>query len=135
MRVYTSILFASFYLGGLSQDWPTSGKFNETPTGLRYLLLSNIRSANVDTNTKYIYFKYIWFSSADKKIKLSTVNDPPLEFYIKSNKFVSGFNEALKMLNAGEKAYFIIPKSLAYGENGIEGEIDLYYYIEVVDRK
>ncbi len=132
MKLFLSIVFSIIYVQSFSQNWPNS-KFEKTESGLKYYISEKKKSV-LDTNISYIYFRYVWYTSSDKKIKLSTLSDNPLKFDVNSNKFVSGFNEALKMLNVGEKGFFIIPKSLAYGEKGIEGEKELYYYIEIVDR-
>lgn len=60
----------------------------------------------------------------------------PLEFTIGKHMMISGFEEAVKMMNKGEKAIVLIPSKLAYGAQG-RGEISpstpLIFELELVD--
>jgi FKBP-type peptidyl-prolyl cis-trans isomerase FkpA len=47
------------------------------------------------------------------------------EFVYKSQSLISGFDEAISLLNKGAEADFIIPSKLAYGESGYS-EIPAY---------
>lgn len=60
----------------------------------------------------------------------------PLEFTIGKHMMIQGFEEAVKMMNKGEKAIVLIPSKLAYGAQG-RGEIapasPLIFELELVD--
>lgn len=60
----------------------------------------------------------------------------PLEFTIGKHMMIPGFEEAVKMMNKGEKAIVLIPSTLAYGAQG-RGEISpstpLIFELEIVD--
>ena len=60
----------------------------------------------------------------------------PLEFTIGKRMMIPGFEEAVKMMNKGEKAIVLIPSSLAYGPDG-RGEIlpssPLIFELELVE--
>lgn len=60
----------------------------------------------------------------------------PLEFSIGKHMMIPGFEEAVKMMNKGEKAIVLIPSKLAYGAQG-RGEIapatPLIFELELVD--
>ena len=51
-------------------------------------------------------------------------------------QIISGFKEAVSLLNVGDKAYFYIPSHLAYGERGrgsIQPNTDLTFIIELIE--
>ena len=51
-------------------------------------------------------------------------------------QIISGFKEAVSLLNVGDRAYFYIPSHLAYGERGrgsIQPNTDLIFIIELVE--
>ena len=51
-------------------------------------------------------------------------------------QIISGFKEAVSLLNVGDRAYFYIPSHLAYGERGrgsIQPNTDLTFIIELVE--
>ncbi|MFA7082408.1 MAG: FKBP-type peptidyl-prolyl cis-trans isomerase [Bacteroidales bacterium] len=60
----------------------------------------------------------------------------PLEFEIGKHMMIPGFEEAVKMMNKGEKAIVLIPSKLAYGPQG-RGEIlpssPLIFELELVE--
>lgn len=60
----------------------------------------------------------------------------PLEFTIGKHMMIQGFEEAVKMMNKGEKATVLIPSNLAYGTQG-RGEIlpatPLIFELELVE--
>ncbi|MBP6429379.1 MAG: FKBP-type peptidyl-prolyl cis-trans isomerase [Bacteroidales bacterium] len=60
----------------------------------------------------------------------------PLEFTIGKHMMIPGFEEAVKMMNKGEKAIVLIPSKLAYGPQG-RGEIlpssPLIFELELVE--
>ena len=47
----------------------------------------------------------------------------PFEFKIGEGRVIKGWEEALKILSVGEKASFIIPSDLAYGQRGAGGAV------------
>ena len=53
-------------------------------------------------------------------------NYAPISFVVGSGQVIKGWDEGLLLLNAGAKAKFIIPSSLAYGEQGSGDTIPPY---------
>ena len=47
----------------------------------------------------------------------------PIEFSVGIGQVISGWDEGILLLNKGDKAKFIIPSNLAYGEAGAGGVI------------
>ena len=47
----------------------------------------------------------------------------PIEFEVGLGKVIPGWDEGIMLLNKGEKAKFVIPSDLAYGESGAGGVI------------
>lgn len=62
----------------------------------------------------------------------------PMEVTIDQSDVIKGWHEALKMMRVGEKARFLIPSKLAYGEEGMSPMIRPYspliFDLEVVEK-
>lgn len=61
----------------------------------------------------------------------------PLEVFVGQGRVIQGWDEGLSLLSKGDKAKFIIPSSLAYGERGAGAKIQpnsiLIFDVEITD--
>ena len=96
--------------------------FKETKSGLKYKILDNgngekpISGDLVKVHYKGQLLDQTVFDSSYKR-------NQPIEFQVGIGQVISGWDEGILLLNRGDKARFIIPSNLAYGENGAGGVI------------
>ena len=109
--------------------------FELTSSGLRYKITDkgNGNSAVVGKNVKVHYKGQLIdgtvFDSSFKR-------NEPIEFTLGIGQVIKGWDEGLALLSEGDKARFIIPSDLAYGEAGAGGVIppnaNLIFDVELV---
>ena len=109
--------------------------FEVTTSGLRYKITDkgNGNSAVVGKNVKVHYKGQLIdgtvFDSSFKR-------NEPIEFTLGIGQVIKGWDEGLSLLSEGDKARFIIPSDLAYGETGAGGVIppnaNLIFDVELV---
>jgi FKBP-type peptidyl-prolyl cis-trans isomerase len=109
--------------------------FEVTTSGLRYKITDkgNGNSAVVGKNVKVHYKGQLIdgtvFDSSFKR-------NEPIEFTLGIGQVIKGWDEGLALLSEGDKARFIIPSELAYGEAGAGGVIppnaNLIFDVELV---
>ena len=109
--------------------------FEVTSSGLRYKISDkgNGNSAVVGKNVKVHYKGQLIdgtvFDSSFKR-------NEPIEFTLGIGQVIKGWDEGLALLSEGDKARFIIPSDLAYGEAGAGGVIppnaNLIFDVELV---
>ena len=94
----------------------------ETDSGLRYTVLSkgNGDSPNKGELVKVHYKGQLLdetvFDSSYKR-------NEPIEFKVGIGQVIPGWDEGIMLLKKGDKARFVIPSNLAYGESGAGGVI------------
>ncbi|MGY8946307.1 MAG: peptidylprolyl isomerase [Flavobacteriales bacterium] len=94
----------------------------ETDSGLRYTILSKGDGASpnkgdmVKVHYKGQLLDETVFDSSYKR-------NEPIEFKVGIGQVISGWDEGIMLLNKGDKARFVIPSDLAYGESGAGGVI------------
>ncbi len=95
--------------------------YNETPSGLRYQILQKgtgkkaAKGATVSVHYKGQLLDGTVFDSSYKRKQ-------PIDFAIGVGQVIAGWDEGIQLLNVGDKARFVIPSNLAYGEAG-SGEV------------
>ena len=109
--------------------------FEVTSSGLRYKITDkgNGNSAVIGKNVKVHYKGQLIdgtvFDSSFKR-------NEPIEFTLGIGQVIKGWDEGLALLSEGDKARFIIPSDLAYGEAGAGGVIppnaNLIFDVELV---
>jgi FKBP-type peptidyl-prolyl cis-trans isomerase len=109
--------------------------FEITNSGLRYKITDkgNGSSAIVGKNVKVHYKGHLIdgtvFDSSFKR-------NEPIEFTLGIGQVIKGWDEGLALLSEGDKARFIVPSDLAYGEAGAGGVIppnaNLIFDVELV---
>jgi FKBP-type peptidyl-prolyl cis-trans isomerase len=96
--------------------------FDKTDSGLRYQILqkgTGVKAAkgkNVSVHYKGQLSDGTVFDSSYKRKE-------PIDFQLGVGQVISGWDEGITLLNVGDKARFVIPSDLAYGERGAGGVI------------
>ena len=96
--------------------------YNETKSGLKYIILNKGEGDKpfsgdlVKVHYKGQLLDQTVFDSSYKR-------NEPIEFKVGEGQVISGWDEGIMLLNKGDKARFIIPPKLAYGESGAGGVI------------
>ena len=110
--------------------------FEITDSGLRYDLISKTdgSKAKIGDMVKVHYKGQLIdgtvFDSSYKR-------NQPIEFKVGVGQVIKGWDEGISLLRVGEKARFVIPSNLAYGEMGAGGVIPpnatLVFDVELVE--
>ena len=96
--------------------------YEETASGLRYQILQKgtgkqaTKGANVSVHYKGQLLDGTVFDSSYKRKQ-------PIDFTIGVGQVIAGWDEGIQLLKVGDKARFVIPSNLAYGESGAGGVI------------
>jgi peptidyl-prolyl cis-trans isomerase A (cyclophilin A) len=94
----------------------------ETDSGLRYTILS--KGDGVSPNKGDMVKVHYKGQLLDKTVFDSSYKrNEPIEFKVGIGQVIPGWDEGLLLLNKGDKARFVIPSQLAYGESGAGGVI------------
>tara|TARA_R110002126_G_scaffold78829_1_gene196068 strand:+ start:21130 stop:22077 length:948 start_codon:yes stop_codon:yes gene_type:complete len=112
--------------------------YDETTSGLRYKVLQKgdgkqaTKGAKVSVHYKGQLLDGTVFDSSYKRKQ-------PLDFNVGVGQVISGWDEGIQLLQVGDKARFVIPSNLAYGERGAGGVIPpdatLIFDVELMDVK
>ncbi|MDC1317483.1 peptidylprolyl isomerase [Flavobacteriaceae bacterium] len=99
-----------------------SKDFEVTPSGLRYKILNK---GNGDSPTKgdKVKVHYKGMLIDETVFDSSYKRNQPIEFNVGIGQVIPGWDEGIMLLKKGEKAKFIIPSNLGYGESGAGGVI------------
>lgn len=111
----------------------------KTPSGIYYLITAP-GAGPAAKQGQTVTMKYTGslldgkvFDSSDKH------PDPPFSFPLGQGKVIPGWDEAVALLNKGSKATFLIPSTLAYGQQGAGADIPanspLRFEVELMDVK
>ncbi|MEN8857052.1 MAG: peptidylprolyl isomerase [Flavobacteriaceae bacterium] len=96
--------------------------YDETPSGLRYKILQEgngkqaTKGANVSVHYKGQLLDGTVFDSSYKRKE-------PIDFPVGVGQVIAGWDEGILLLKVGDKARFVIPSNLGYGERGAGGVI------------
>ncbi|MFY0604850.1 MAG: peptidylprolyl isomerase [Flavobacteriaceae bacterium] len=96
--------------------------YDETASGLRYKILQNgdgkqaTKGAMVSVHYKGQLLDGTVFDSSYKRKE-------PIDFAVGVGQVIAGWDEGILLLKVGDKARFVIPSHLAYGERGAGGVI------------
>ena len=119
-------------LGELSEG------FNETESGLRYKIIQNGEGSKPEKGqTVAVHYKGMFSDGGvfDDSYKRGA----PIEFPLGQGNVIPGWDEGIMLLNKGDKARFVIPSHLAYGEAGAGGVIPpnatLVFDVELMEMK
>jgi len=112
--------------------------FDETESGLRYKIIQKGEGAKPENGqTVAVHYKGMFADGGvfDDSYKRGA----PIEFPIGMNNVIPGWDEGIMLLSVGDKARFVIPSHLAYGEAGAGGVIPpnatLVFDVELMEVK
>lgn len=107
-----------------------------TASGIKYYYIQkgNGRKTQKGDNVSVHYTGKLM---TGKKFDSSLDRGQPFSVPLGQGRVIAGWEEALALMNVGDKAAFVIPANLAYGERAVGGVIPansiLYFEIEVLD--
>ncbi len=117
--------------------WDVKGKDTlKTASGLKYIMIQRKDGEKVAIGTKAT-FNYNSFLIDGKMFDSSFERGKPLTVKVGQGQLFPGLDEGIQLLHKGEKAKFIIPYQLAFGEKGIPpsipGKTDIIFDVEITD--
>ncbi|MDQ3020411.1 MAG: FKBP-type peptidyl-prolyl cis-trans isomerase [Bacteroidota bacterium] len=106
-----AILFFTILSNTNAQDTIT------TEGGLKYIIIEKGDGAPAEKN-KAVEVHYTGYLLDGKMFDTSRERGEPIEFVLGTGKVIKGWDEAIAMMNVGDKYRLIIPSELAYGKKG-----------------
>ncbi|MBL4887801.1 MAG: peptidylprolyl isomerase [Flavobacteriaceae bacterium] len=96
--------------------------FEKTESGLRYKIIQKGDGVKAEKGqTVAVHYKGMFADGGT--FDSSYDRGKPIEFPIGQGQVIKGWDEGILLLNTGDKARFVIPSHLAYGEAGTGGVI------------
>ena len=112
--------------------------FDKTESGLRYKMIQKGSGKNAEKG-KTVAVHYEGSLETGKVFDSSYPRKKPIEFKLGQGQVIEGWDEGIALLQVGDKARFVIPSHLAYGESGAGGVIPpnatLIFDVELMDVK
>ena len=99
-----------------------SNGYSKTDSGLMYKFLDN-KNSNKPKNGEKVKVHYKGMLLDGTVFDSSFKRNQPIEFTLGVGQVIKGWDEGISLLGVGDKASFIIPSDLAYGEFGAGGVI------------
>ena len=112
--------------------------FEKTASGLRYKFIQRGDGKRAEIG-KTVSVHYTGQLEDGKTFDSSYPRKKPIEFPLGKGNVIEGWEEGIALLQVGDKARFVIPSYLGYGENGAGGAIPpnatLIFDVELIDVK
>ncbi|MGG5506210.1 MULTISPECIES: peptidylprolyl isomerase [unclassified Myroides] len=112
--------------------------FERTESGLRYQMIVNGSGAKAEKG-KTVAVHYKGALDNGTEFDNSYKRKKPIEFPLGMGHVIEGWDEGIALLRVGDKARFVIPSYLGYGERGAGGVIPpnaiLVFDVELMDVK
>ncbi|MGK0386819.1 MAG: peptidyl-prolyl cis-trans isomerase A (cyclophilin A) [Patiriisocius sp.] len=112
--------------------------FDKTDSGLHYKIIQKGDGAK-PTSGQTVAVHYKGMLPEGTTFDSSYDRGNPIEFPIGMGHVIAGWDEGIMLLNKGDKARFVIPSDLGYGEQGAGGVIPpnatLVFDVELMDIK
>ena len=99
-----------------------SDGYSKTNSGLMYKFLDN-KNSNKPSKGEKVKVHYKGMLLDGTVFDSSFKRNQPIEFTLGIGQVIKGWDEGISLLGVGDKASFIIPSDLAYGESGAGGVI------------
>lgn len=109
--------------------------FKTTPSGLQYAIISEGEGPAVEAG-RVITVHYSGYLQDGTLFDSSVERDEPIQFVVGQGQVIPGWDEGMLLLKKGDKARFIIPPQLGYGEMDLEKippNSTLIFDTEVID--
>jgi peptidylprolyl isomerase len=119
----------------------TSTDIKATPSGLQYIVVNKNTdpAAKKATAGQSVTVHYTGFLTGNKVFDSSIERGNPITFPLGQGRVIKGWDEAIALMNVGDKLRLIISPSLGYGAQGAGGVIPpnatLYFDVELLDVK
>jgi peptidylprolyl isomerase len=116
---------------GLGED-----AFTTTDSGLRYAIVEQGDGDQQPSAGQVVSVQYTGMLEDGSVFDTSTDTGEPIRFPLGQGFVISGWDEGIALLEKGDKARFIIPSELGYGETGggpIPPNATLIFDVELVD--
>jgi peptidylprolyl isomerase len=116
-------------------DLNTRNPVRETPSGLRYTVISEGKGKKLDDGIR-VKVHYSGYLEDMTMFDSSHQREQPIELTLGRGMVIKGWEEGLSYLRVGDKARIWIPYNLAYGEHGrgpIPPRANLIFDVEIVD--
>ncbi|MDR2224204.1 MAG: peptidylprolyl isomerase [Flavobacteriaceae bacterium] len=115
-----------------------SAGFEETASGLRYQMIVKGTGKQAEKG-KTVSVHYKGTLANGQEFDNSFKRKSPIEFPLGQGYVIEGWDEGIALLKVGDKARFVIPSYLGYGERGAGGVIPpnatLIFDVELMDVK
>ncbi len=112
--------------------------FEKTDSGLRYKLIQKGNGKKAEKG-KTVAVHYTGQLDNGRTFDSSYSRKKPIEFPLGMGHVIEGWDEGIALLQVGDKARFVIPPHIAYGERGAGGVIPpnavLIFDVELMDVK
>jgi peptidyl-prolyl cis-trans isomerase A (cyclophilin A) len=112
--------------------------FEKTESGLRYKIIQKGSGKKAEAG-KTVSVHYTGSLENGKTFDSSYPRKKPIEFPLGRGNVIEGWDEGIALLQVGDKARFVIPAYLGYGERGAGGVIPpnatLVFDVELMDVK
>jgi FKBP-type peptidyl-prolyl cis-trans isomerase len=112
--------------------------FEKTESGLHYKHIQKGDGSKPEKG-QTVAVHYKGMLADGKEFDSSYKRGNPIEFPVGTGQVIEGWDEGILLLNKGDKARFVIPSHLAYGEAGAGGVIPpnatLIFDVELMDIK
>lgn len=96
--------------------------FDKTESGLRYKIIQKGSGAAAEKGKK-VFVHYEGSFANGQVFDSSYARKKPIDFVLGIGQVIPGWDEGIALLKVGDKARFVIPSHLAYGEAGAGGGI------------
>jgi len=109
--------------------------FKTTASGIKYAIINKGDGPAVESG-KVITVHYSGYLLNGTIFDSSVERDEPIQFVIGQGQVIPGWDEGLQLLKKGDKARFVIPPQLGYGEMELEkipANSTLIFDTEIID--
>ena len=137
MRLIIAVALLALTLLACSSD--ESGDTITTPSGLKYEVLTSGNGQAAQAGDIAVVHYTGWLLDGTK-FDSSVDRGTPFEFGVGRGGVIQGWDEAVALMQIGDKWKLTIPSDLAYGERGVGGGLippnsTLIFDVELLDLK